>query len=285
MNTQIKGTFSRWSNRSAQWYEDASRYTNYHIELTKYIAPYLSSEENCCELACGSGTLARHLAPLTAHYTANDIDPQSISFCEIMQKEQPIGQLEYILGDWHDVLKEKKFDTVVFSYFGAIIRDWDALCSLAAKKVIAVIPRYSGQEMDEKEKAFSAKSRFHSLAAEASKDLTSEDHTASSGTDHKITDTSKREKKHRSFETMEAISKFLDKRKISYEAIPLMLEFGQPCRTWQDAEEYVKYYYRFETDAEIRAFIEAKFQPADCGYFFSKKKNIAVMIIDMTGTK
>ena len=113
MNTQMKGSFSRWSSRSAQWYEEASQYTNYHNELTKHIAPYLSSRERCCELACGTGTLARHLAPLTAHYTANDIDPESIDFCKKVQEQNPVRNLEFAEGDWHTVLKGQTFEMCI----------------------------------------------------------------------------------------------------------------------------------------------------------------------------
>ena len=42
MNTQKKGTFSRWNESSARWYEQASAYTRYHEKLTEHIAPYLS---------------------------------------------------------------------------------------------------------------------------------------------------------------------------------------------------------------------------------------------------
>ena len=143
MNTQKKGSFSRWSGNSAEWYEAASKYTRYHEKLKTHIAPYLNPKETCCELACGAGTLARHLAPLTARYIANDIDPSSLEFCSRLQNQEPVANLEFLPGDWRKVLAGKKFDTVIFSYFSAIFTDWDALRQLAEKKIIAVVPRYS----------------------------------------------------------------------------------------------------------------------------------------------
>ena len=120
MNTQKKGSFSRWSGNSAEWYEAASKYTRYHEKLKTHIAPYLNPKETCCELACGAGTLARHLAPLTARYIANDIDPSSLEFCSRLQNQEPVANLEFLPGDWRKVLAGKKFDTVIFSYFSAI---------------------------------------------------------------------------------------------------------------------------------------------------------------------
>ena len=134
MNTQKKGSFSRWSGNSAEWYEAASKYTRYHEKLKTHIAPYLNPKETCCELACGAGTLARHLAPLTARYIANDIDPSSLEFCSRLQNQEPVANLEFLPGDWRKVLAGKKFDTVIFSYFSAIFTDWDALRQLAEKK-------------------------------------------------------------------------------------------------------------------------------------------------------
>ncbi len=81
---------------------------------------------------------------------------------------------------------------------------------------------------------------------------------------------------------MEAIARFLDERSVAYRLIPLTMEFGQPCATLQEAEEYVQYYYRFDSEEERKEFVRLKFQPADCGYYFPKKKNIGIVIIDMT---
>ncbi len=292
MNTQMKGTFSRWSENSARWYEEASKYTRYHEKLTEYIVPHLDPQGTCCELACGTGTLARHLAPFTLSYTANDIDPHSIQFCRDMQEKNPLPNLELILGDWHDTFRDKTFGTVVFSYFGAVIKDWEALKQIAEKKVIAVVPRYDEEELRQKAKAFSGQSRFRNLTAQESERDSAFDSSSPSRSlsEEKGKPTDKREKadggekkkKKRPFETMEAISAFLEEKKVPHKTIPLTLEFGQPARTIQEAEEYAGYYYRFETEEELHEFVKMKFQPADCGYFFSKKKNIGIVIADMT---
>ena len=252
MNTQKKGTFSRWSDSSARWYEKASAYTRYHDKLTEYIAPYLSRKETCCELASGTGTLARHLAPLTSHYTANDIDPQAIAFCRGIQQENPIQCLEFLEGDWREVLRGRIFDTVVFSYFGAVIRDWEDLKKIASQRVIAIVPRYGEDEIRQKAEAFAGRSRFRQEALSAESGLLSADPAARDAEREKSVQRTEsgKEKKKRPFETMETISAFLQENGVSFRSIPLTLEFGQPCRTLDEAEEYVKYYYRFETEQE-----------------------------------
>ena len=190
---------------------------------------------------------------------------------------------------------------MIFSYFSAIFTDWDALRQLAEKKIIAVVPRYSPDEIEEKKKAFAARSRFGRTAEEDSPATpaglpktrngayTDLPDTAAEKISDTPGDTKKNKKtdgkKGRSFETMEAIAEFLDERTVSYRLIPLTMEFGQPCATLEEAEEYVRYYYRFEREEELKEFVRLKFQPADCGYYFPKTKNIGIVVIDMTPAK
>lgn len=286
-----KGTFGRWSGTSAQWYEAASAYTGYHDKLVEYISRYITESDKCAELACGAGTLARHIAPLVKSYAANDIDTGSIDFCTDMQEADPIEGLSYELGDWRNVFNGRSFDVVFFSFFSAVLNDWDDLKKIAAKKVIAITPRYTEEEKAAKRKAVEQhKSDSHAGSldragshgdADSHDGVDSRD-SAGSRTDAVTTMPGNIRKKDRSFETIETISAFLEKRGIPYESIALSLEFGQPCSTLEEAMEYTRYYYKFETDEECHQFIDEKFKPADCGYFYSKKKNINITVIDMT---
>ena len=207
MNTQKKGTFSRWNESSARWYEQASAYTRYHEKLTEHIAPYLSPQASCCELACGTGALARHLAPLTASYTANDIDPQAVAFCRGIQSGHPLPNLEFLEGDWQKVFAGRSFDTVIFSYFGAVIRDWEALKKIASHQVIAVVPRYDKEEIRQKKQAFSDRSRFRQAALQNVR----ENRPASDRANE--TEKSGGEKKKRPFETMESDRRFSQRKR------------------------------------------------------------------------
>ena len=88
---------------------------------------------------------------MTASYTANDyIDPQAVAFCRGIQSGHPLPNLEFLEGDWQKVFAGRSFDTVIFSYFGAVIRDWEALKKIASHQVIAVVPRYDKEEIRQK---------------------------------------------------------------------------------------------------------------------------------------
>ncbi|MBR2779345.1 MAG: class I SAM-dependent methyltransferase [Firmicutes bacterium] len=142
-----KGTFRPWSAESIQWYERASAYTRYHQDLSRHLLPHLRVEDRCCELACGTGSLARMLAPHVAAYTANDIDAEAIAYNEKILRESggdALRSLTIVPGDWKTALEGQQFDTVLFSFFGAVLKDWDLLRRLASRRIIAIT--YGGRK-------------------------------------------------------------------------------------------------------------------------------------------
>lgn len=151
-----KGTFRPWSAESIGWYERASAYTRYHQALSRYLLPCLNAEDRCCELACGTGSLARALAPHVAAYTANDIDAEAIAHNkEILRQSagDALRGLTILPGNWKTALDGQQFDTVIFSFFGAVLKDWERLRRLASRRIIAIT--YGG----EKKQADDRKSR------------------------------------------------------------------------------------------------------------------------------
>lgn len=138
----IKGIFHHWTDESIVWYQRASDYTGYHKNLIPYILPWLTESDTCCELACGTGALARSLAPYTGRYTANDADPAAIRFNRAMLKEESSPEnLELAEGDWKEVLRGRRFDTVLFSFFGALISNWEDLKTIAKRQIIVIAGR------------------------------------------------------------------------------------------------------------------------------------------------
>lgn len=145
--SEKKGTFRPWTPQSIEWYERASAYTRYHSRLAGLLLPYLRPEDRCCELACGTGTLARMLAPHVSRYTANDIDPDAIAHNRDLigqVNDTHPGCMELVGGDWKEVLRGRQFDTVIFSFFGAIRRNWEELRAIAGRQIIAVT--YGGED-------------------------------------------------------------------------------------------------------------------------------------------
>lgn len=133
------GKFRTWTEESIRWYDEASDYTKYHEALLPHLLPHLKADDRCCELACGTGHLARTLAPHVASYTANDIATAAMDFNASQLACLSEGaDMELVTGDWKTALAGRRFDVVLFSFFGAILRDWEQLEALAEKRIIAI---------------------------------------------------------------------------------------------------------------------------------------------------
>lgn len=284
----VKGTLFRWTEGSAEWYEAASEYTGYHDRLTEIIAPYLSDQYTCCELACGTGTLARHLAPYVKSYTANDIDHHATEHLAEMTADGSCPGLEIALGDWHEVFAGKKFNAAVFSFFGAVEQDWDSLKELVTDKIIVISPRTRTGKMklaaDRAAADDKASGAQNSDAADGKSDA-----NADGAANAPATDPAKPQRivrgKVRSFETGPSIAEFLDKNGISYIRKDVDLEFGQPFDNLSQARDYTRYYYKLD-ERDIDIFLEKKLERLEDGrWYFPKVKELSIIIIDMTTAK
>ena len=268
----VKGTLFRWTADSADWYESASEYTGYHDRLTEIIAPHLDSEYTCCELACGTGTLARHLAPYVKSYAANDIDHNAAVHLADMISDGSCPNLDIIEGDWHDVFALKKFNAAVLSFFGAVEQDWDALAKLVTDRIIVISPRSRTGKMK--------------LAADRTAAGSSSHQTSDSAS---LPDPEKPQRiirgKVRSFETGPSIAEFLDKNEIGYIREDVDLEFGQPFDNLSQARDYTRYYYKLD-ERDIDVFLQKKLEHLKDGrWYFPKTKELSIIIIDMTTVK
>lgn len=250
MNEKInrKGSLFRWTEESSRWYEEASVFTGYHDRLKEAIAPFLSPEDRCCELACGTGSLARALAPLVASYTANDLDPHAIAWLNRQLEASPQPGLEVVPGDWHEVLQGRQFDTILFSYFGVVFENLDQILAMGVSRLIIIAPR---EDAWRKKRENRENRHFR-----------------------------KGHNRH-SFETWSGIRHFLTERGISFTGRELDLEFGQPFCSIEEAKAYIRYYYSLE-DPDVEEFIRVKLEPRDFGWYYPKLKKIGLIVADLS---
>ena len=246
--SSVKGTLKGWTETSAAWYERASEYTGYHDFLLKELFRFLKPEDRCCEIACGTGTLARKIAPHVASYTANDADETAVSFLNTQIQDADAPAIEVIGGQWQSILAGRSFDVVLTSYYGVSVDDWQLICSLAARSFISICPRNRHW------------SRIH-------RRTDSLDNTEG--------------KSVRKLETPEHIRTFCTIHGIPFKSLPLDLEFGQPFRDRREALEYVRYYYRLE-GADAEQFIDEKTVLREDILYFPKKKEIEVFAMDLS---
>lgn len=237
---------SRWSGQAAVWYEAASEYTGYHLQILDKIRPYLNSGDEVCEIACGTGTLSRAIATLVKEITANDLDFNIIDHIREKMTETHIQNMIVQQGDWKTLFENKCFDVVVFSYFGGILKDWNRLKRIAKRNIIAVLPSQD------------AENRTDGLTLNQSQ----------------LNLSKKRE-------TVEMASEFLTELGVNFTTIFLDLDFGQPFPRKQDFIPYLKHYYKLEEGPKLDAFMDESLTPIKDGWYFSKKKKIGILVIHL----
>ena len=247
--SNVKGTLKGWTETSAEWYESASEYTGYHDHLLKALLPFLRPEDQCCEIACGTGILARKTAPHVASYTANDADGTAVSFLKKQIQNSKGSALEVLEGAWQTVLENRKFDVILASYYGVPVKYWPFLTSVVSRSFIAICPRNP---------------KWRKIR-------------------HREDEVGKEEATIRKLETPEHIKKFFSIHGIPFESLPLDLEFGQPFRDRTEAQAYVRYYYRLD-GADAEQFIDEKTVLRDGILFFPKKKEIEIIAADLSRT-
>ena len=249
--SKVKGTLKGWTEKSAIWYENASEYTGYHDRLSQYLLRFLKPEDRCCEIACGTGILARKTVPYVSAYTANDADPEAVSFLKRRLQEAGTPDIEVLEGEWQEVLAGRKYDVILTSYYGVPVKFWPLLTSLAGRSFIVICPR-------------NERWRILRNREEASDDAP--------------------EKTISKLDTPGNITYFLRSQGIPFETLPLDLEFGQIFVDREEAREYIQHYYQLEgSDAE--QFLEEKTVWNNGKLYFPKKKEIEVIVADLSGTQ
>ena len=237
--SKIKGTLHGWNSQSAKWYDDASAYTGYHDKLSRYILRYIKPEYTCFEIACGTGNLARVIAPHCSGYTAADVDENAISFFRKKLAGEGEPDIKVICSDWKKALGEDQYDVIIESYFGVKTADWELLQNAARHMFIAVVPR--DRSMAEGEGI----SKRHNERLE-------------------------------SFDQME---RFFTERGMVFEAFPLDIEFGQPFSDIEEARDYVRYYYKLDEEDIERFIDMKLTRQDDGMLYFPKTKKIVMIAV------
>ena len=245
--SDVKGTLKGWTEQSAQWYEDASAYTGYHDRLLEQLLRFLKPEDHCCEIACGTGTLAGKILPHVSAYTANDVDPAAAAFLKKKAAGWNAPSLEIVEGLWYEVLAGRRFDVVLTSFYGVPLSLWTQLRSMTARTFLIICPRDGRWEKKRRQQEETGEDPALLIPK---------------------------------LETPEHIREFCAQEGIPYESVPLDLEFGQPFRNRYEAEAYVRYYYRLD-EPDLSRFIDEKMNVANRILYFPKMKKIEIFAMDL----
>ena len=109
-----------WYEDMVRFMRDASEYGTYNQELADMLAPYLTKEMHICDAGCGLGYLSLALAPYAGRVTAVEKNPDALAVLEENCRNLGIANIEPRCGVIQEVLPERKYDAMVFCFFGRI---------------------------------------------------------------------------------------------------------------------------------------------------------------------
>ncbi|MGN0517880.1 MAG: class I SAM-dependent methyltransferase [Acutalibacteraceae bacterium] len=101
--------------------KNACEYTSYNAELAKLIK--LECNDNTgsiCDAGCGLGYLSIELSRYFKKVTAIDIDPNAIAVLKKNITKRSINNIKTVCTDAIEYRADKKFNSMVFCFFGAM---------------------------------------------------------------------------------------------------------------------------------------------------------------------
>lgn len=144
-----------WTDKTIEYFKDASEYTGFHRNLAEKIRPYLKPDWTLCDLGCGLGLLDIELSDSVSKITAIDHSKKAINDLNDRAKAQAIKNIHAKVGDV-DKIKDEKWGVLLMSFYGGS-DELDRLFSLAKHKVIMVC--FSDDDIKNKAKKSSKKNK------------------------------------------------------------------------------------------------------------------------------
>lgn len=119
-----------WYEDMVRFMKDASEYGTYNQELTRLMVPYLNEKTHICDAGCGLGYLSLALAPFVGQVSGVEKNPDASAVLAENCKRFGITNVRPVCGEVAMVPPAKKYDAMVFCFFGGI---WEIL-SVAKKQ-------------------------------------------------------------------------------------------------------------------------------------------------------
>lgn len=110
----------RWSPDSIRFRVDTAEYTKYDDAIIAQISPYLSTDAAVCDAGCGLGYTSLALARHCARVTAVDTSKEALDVLRNSIAENNIENIEVIKGDLFSMQPKRRYDAMVFCFFGRV---------------------------------------------------------------------------------------------------------------------------------------------------------------------
>lgn len=109
-----------WQEDMIRFMTDASEYGDYYLQLVQAMLPLLSPDMHICDAGSGLGYLSLALAPHVRQITAVEKHPNAAAVLARNCQCRNIDNVFSQCGSIDQILPAKKYDAMVFCFFGGI---------------------------------------------------------------------------------------------------------------------------------------------------------------------
>lgn len=233
-----------WTERSLQWFARAAQETQYYRRLVNKISSWLDSGTVVYDLGCGAGFLSMEIAGKVQQVIAVDISAEVISFLQEKLREEKIGNVAPITADWHTWRPAQPADVVVLSYCNGIRDKLSILSALTSRYLISVLPYSRREDSFNVQKLVSGDELVYGR------------------------------------ETVSEATRFLQEKGIPFQFFDCSDEFGQPLATWEEARDFLRFYFDIGSGTLLEEFLEENLVQRSSDYYLPGKKRSGVLVIN-----
>lgn len=132
-----------WREDMVRFMRDASEYGNYNQKLAELLSPWLSKDMHICDAGCGLGYLSLALAPYAGQVTAVEKNPDAVAVLTENCSRLGIGNVTPRCSAIAEAVPEKKYDAMVFCFFGGIEEILDTVRKQCDGQVFIITRNYT----------------------------------------------------------------------------------------------------------------------------------------------
>lgn len=132
-----------WYEDMVRFMRDASEYGTYNQELAQLLAPHLTKDMHICDAGSGLGYLSLSLASYVGWVTSVEKNPDAVAVLEENCRRMGIGNVIPRCSGIEEAIPEKKYDAMVFCFFGGIDEILETVKSQCDGQVFVITRNYT----------------------------------------------------------------------------------------------------------------------------------------------
>lgn len=129
---------SEWTPDMISFMVDASDYGSYFSELASCLSGLLDASWTVCDAGCGIGQLSVALSPMVKKVVAIDRSVAATDFLKKRISSAGLGNVEVLAEDFDNLPAQRRFDAMIFNYFGRVEQILDIAVRHCLRRAIII---------------------------------------------------------------------------------------------------------------------------------------------------